>query len=85
MCAISPSTKAKAARKWLPILAVSVVACSMVGSASAGQALRVEGVLLTVVEQVELPAKEAGALAELEVREGDVVEANQRLAVVEDN
>jgi macrolide-specific efflux system membrane fusion protein len=45
----------------------------------------VEGVLLTLVEQVELPAKEAGALAELTVREGDVIEERQCLAVVEDD
>ncbi len=79
------STRTTAARKWLPIVAVVLVAHALAGSARAGESLRMDGVLLTVIEQVELPAKEAGALSSLEVREGDVVEANQRLAVVEDN
>jgi macrolide-specific efflux system membrane fusion protein len=38
---------------------------------------------LTLIEQVELPAKEAGSVSELLVREGDVVQRGDQLAAVE--
>lgn len=44
-----------------------------------------ESVLLTLSEQVELAAKEAGAIERLAVREGDLVEAGQLLATIEDD
>jgi macrolide-specific efflux system membrane fusion protein len=47
--------------------------------------LQIENVLVTLIEQVELPAKEPGAMAELSVREGDVVELGRRLGTLEDD
>ena len=64
---------------------ILVIAGFLPAQVEAGEELRVENVLLTLIEQVELPAKEPGALAELAVREGEVVEPGQRLATVEDD
>jgi macrolide-specific efflux system membrane fusion protein len=47
--------------------------------------IQVESVLLTLVEQVEVPAREAGVLANIHVREGQLVPADLVLALVEDN
>ena len=41
------------------------------------QPLQIESVLLVLQEQVDLPARETGVLASLEVREGDVVTRGQ--------
>jgi RND family efflux transporter MFP subunit len=51
----------------------------------AGEGMVVNGVLLTLIEQVELPAKEPGSLAEVAVGEGQVVESGQLLAASEDD
>jgi macrolide-specific efflux system membrane fusion protein len=67
------------------IAAIIVIAGLAAAQVKAGEELRVENVLLTLIEQVELPAKEPGALAQLEVREGDVVEPGQSVATIEDN
>jgi RND family efflux transporter MFP subunit len=67
------------------IAATIVIAGIAAAQVKAGEQLRVENVLLTLVEQVELPAKEPGALAQLSVREGDVVEPGQPVATIEDN
>jgi macrolide-specific efflux system membrane fusion protein len=61
------------------------IACLFAVRVNAGEELRVENVLLTLIEQVELPAKEPGALAELSVREGEVVEFGRQLAKIEDD
>ncbi len=65
--------------------AVLVTLSLLAAPVDASDELRVENVLLTLIEQVELPAKEPGGLAELSVREGEVVEPGQRLATIEDN
>ncbi|MDZ4821524.1 MAG: HlyD family efflux transporter periplasmic adaptor subunit, partial [Planctomycetota bacterium] len=61
------------------------IAIAATSSLFAAEPLKVDGALLTVIEQVELPAKEAGAISELLVREGDAVKAQQLLAKVEDD
>lgn len=45
----------------------------------------IQGVLLTLVEQVELPAKEAGAIDALAVREGQLVASGEKLGSIEDD
>jgi macrolide-specific efflux system membrane fusion protein len=64
---------------------ILVIAGLLPAQVDANEELRVENVLLTLIEQVELPAKEPGALAELSVREGDVVASAQQVATIEDN
>jgi multidrug resistance efflux pump len=64
----------------LPIVVILAAAAT-----SRAADLQIENVLVTLIEQVELPAKEPGAMAELAVREGDVVERGRRLASIEDD
>ncbi len=65
-----------------------VIACLLVivavDKASAAD-LQVDGALLTLIEQVELPAKEAGGISSIAVKEGQIVERGQSLAAVEDD
>jgi RND family efflux transporter MFP subunit len=51
----------------------------------AAETIRIEDAVLTLIEQVELPAKEPGSLAEVSIREGDVVETGRQLAAIEDD
>lgn len=53
------------------------------GEPSAGE-LRVESALVTLIEQVDVPAKEAGVLQEIAIREGQTVEAGSLLAKIDD-
>lgn len=46
--------------------------------------LRVPGVVVTLIEQVEVPAREAGVLLSMEVREGETVEAGQLVGQIDD-
>jgi macrolide-specific efflux system membrane fusion protein len=46
--------------------------------------IQVPSVLIKLVEQVEVPARQAGALDEIGVREGDMVEAGALVAKIED-
>ena len=52
------------------------------GPAASGS-LTAESAQVTLVEEVEVPAKEPGALARLVVREGDLVTAGQELGNLE--
>jgi RND family efflux transporter MFP subunit len=47
-------------------------------------ATEIDNVLLTLIEHVELPAKEAGAISELTAREGELVEKGRVLGAIED-
>jgi len=49
----------------------------------AGDQVVVKNVLLRVVDEVEVPAREAGALAEILVREGDAVTSGQLIARID--
>lgn len=44
-----------------------------------------ENCLITIISEVQLPAREAGVLTQLEVREGQVVEEGQQVAQIEDD
>lgn len=46
--------------------------------------LQVEGAQLTLIEQVNVPAREAGVLQSVSAREGDLVTEGERLAVIDD-
>ncbi|MEQ8789680.1 MAG: efflux RND transporter periplasmic adaptor subunit [Pirellulaceae bacterium] len=52
--------------------------------ADAEQPFLVDSVLLTLVEQVEVPAREAGVLAKINVREGQIVSQGLQLAQIDD-
>ncbi|QDT24892.1 putative efflux pump membrane fusion protein [Gimesia panareensis] len=49
------------------------------------QSLRIDSVLVTVIEQVEVPAREEGQLTKIQVREGMTVERGALLAQIEDS
>ncbi len=55
-------------------------------SAPAGepQQIKIDSVLVTVLEKADVPAREAGVLATLDVREGDIVEAGQVVGSLDD-
>jgi RND family efflux transporter MFP subunit len=63
------------------LIAVFVVAVS---SAFAAEPIKLDSVLLTLIEQVEVPAREAGELSALHVREGQLVKEGTLLAQVDD-
>lgn len=50
----------------------------------ANSALEIDSVLLALVEEAEVPAREAGALAEIKVREGQIVSRGALLAQIDD-
>ncbi len=66
--------------KCLLLLAAAVLA------ASSGRAeeIEVSSVLIKLLEQVDVPAREAGVLANVTVHEGQIVAAGARLAQIED-
>lgn len=51
---------------------------------SAAKPIAVDSVLVTLIEQVEVPAREAGVLIEMAAREGDAVNSGDLLAQVDD-
>jgi RND family efflux transporter MFP subunit len=62
--------------------AVLLVGCCI--SQARAEEIQVSSVLLKLIEQVEVPAREAGVLKEVAVREGQMVEKGARLAQIED-
>jgi multidrug efflux pump subunit AcrA (membrane-fusion protein) len=50
-----------------------------------GSVVRLDVCLVKVIEKIELPAREAGVLRALAVREGNLVDANSLLAKVDDH
>ncbi|QGJ71416.1 HlyD family efflux transporter periplasmic adaptor subunit [Planctomycetales bacterium 10988] len=46
--------------------------------------IHVPGCLVSLVEEIEVPAKEAGVIAAMEIKPGMIVEAGQQLAQLED-
>ena len=49
--------------------------------APADEPIEVDEALVTLIEQVEVPAREAGVLAAIDVREGQVVAVGDALAI----
>ena len=55
-----------------------------VGPRQAADEIQVSSVLVKLIEQVEVPAREAGVLDSVAVREGEMVEAGAALAQIDD-
>jgi RND family efflux transporter MFP subunit len=66
------------------LIALLVVASSAQGVSPGDGRLRVDSVVVTLIEQVEVSARDAGALAAVEVQEGQRVREGQLLARLED-
>jgi RND family efflux transporter MFP subunit len=66
------------------LIALSVVANPAKGASPGDGRLRVDSVVVTLIEQVEVSARDAGALAAVEVQEGQRVREGQLLARLED-
>jgi macrolide-specific efflux system membrane fusion protein len=66
--------------------ALCLLFLALVGSASGARAADIEvpAVLIKLIEQVDVPAREAGVLAGVSVREGQLVEAGASVAQIDD-
>lgn len=53
--------------------------------ASAAEPIKVQSAFVRVLEEADIPAREVGVLATLEVREGDIVKAGQVLSRLDDD
>jgi macrolide-specific efflux system membrane fusion protein len=66
-------------------LAISLFAAIVLaGQAALAEDVQVSSVLVKLIEQVEVPARESGALASVTAREGEMVEAGAAVAQIED-
>src|SRR5579859_2487719 len=65
------------------LLVISTLTCG--ANPTPNGHVRAESVLITLVDQAEVAAQEPGALAEVAVREGQIVEEGDLLAKVEDS
>lgn len=65
-------------------LVVSLVSLLAIGDVLRGEEIEVKSVLLRLIEQVDIPAQEAGVLTTIAVREGDAVEPGTLLAQIDD-
>jgi macrolide-specific efflux system membrane fusion protein len=61
-----------------------LAAVALASSHSAAEEIEVSSVLIKLIEQVEVPAREAGVLAAVAAREGQMVEAGAQLAQIDD-
>ncbi len=65
---------------------VSLLAAFAVGRvAIPGEPIKVQSAFVRVLEEADIPAREIGVLATLEVREGDIVKAGQVLSRLDDD
>ncbi|MGE0608770.1 MAG: efflux RND transporter periplasmic adaptor subunit [Pirellulales bacterium] len=60
------------------------IACAAEGEPPAPAEIHLEAVLVTLIEQVEVPAQEAGVLSRVDIREGDAVHEGDLLAKIQD-
>lgn len=67
---------------YLPLLLA--LASGFVGADPSDEPIVVEQALVSLIEQRAVPAREAGVLADVKVREGDLVTAEQDLALMDD-
>lgn len=68
--------------KTLPVLVLFLALPVL--EAAEGEKLSIEGALVTLIEQVEVPAKVEGVLSELNAKEGQLVAAGEGLGRLED-
>jgi membrane fusion protein, multidrug efflux system len=61
-----------------------LAALALSGSTLAAEEVEVSSVLIKLIEQVEVPAREAGVLEAVRVREGEMVESGAALAQIDD-
>jgi RND family efflux transporter MFP subunit len=63
-----------------------ILAAALAGAPESGRAeeIRIDSALVTLIEQVEVPARETGVLASVAVREGELVEKGDVLARIDD-
>lgn len=61
-----------------------VLVCGEDDGAATVEDIRLEAALVTLIEQVEVPAQEPGVLSRIEVREGTVVREGDLLAQIQD-
>jgi RND family efflux transporter MFP subunit len=66
---------------WIPLCLLSLVSTAAASDGS----LEVEQALVTLIEQIDVPAREAGVLAAVEVREGQLVAAGDLLGRMDDS
>ena len=69
--------------RWLWQFALALALFSGL-AVSAAEEVQVSSVLIKLMEQVEVPAREAGVLTEIQVHEGDMVSLGAPLAQIED-
>jgi macrolide-specific efflux system membrane fusion protein len=70
--------------KLVALFAVAFLAVALSASALAEEPVEVSSVLVKLIEQIEVPAREAGVLESVAVREGQMVAADAPLAQIED-
>jgi multidrug efflux pump subunit AcrA (membrane-fusion protein) len=75
--------------QWVGMIVVAVLAGAAMRSGQAQPAAQAEPVLanclVSLVEEAKVPAREAGVLLELAIREGDGVRAGEVIARIDDN
>ncbi|MCY2967991.1 MAG: HlyD family efflux transporter periplasmic adaptor subunit [Planctomycetota bacterium] len=70
---------------WRAILLVAVTGgLTVPAEADKPSAPQVKGAVLKLIEQVELPSRDAGILVSIDVHEGDTVTRNQKVAQLDD-
>ena len=69
-------------KRLVPITLI-IAGCLPAHRSAASETVRIEDAVLVLIEDADLPAREPGPLAELSVREGDVVDTGGRLAAIE--
>ena len=68
----------------IPALLLAVGASLLTGDPQRFDSIEVEGALVTLIEEVEVSAREAGVLAAVVVTEGELVEEDKLLANIDD-
>lgn len=71
-------------RRILPLPAIAMWAGLSCCASAADDTLRVENAVVTLIEQTQLPARSAGPLAKLTVREGAAVRAGDEVGQIDD-
>lgn len=75
---------ARGAISWLVCLLVSVVLCGQTDQRNPVDQIEVPSVILKLVSDVDVPAREAGVIESIEVAPGDRIKVGQLLARIDD-